>query len=131
VLDKQKQQDKTSRNATSATNTRSTIKTHQHGLFFNLPKAIEGYNRVLLVVDQELKIVKLIPYNKEATAEKTAILYMKYVYCNYRLPVLIVSDQDTQFDSKFWKALWKLIGMTLHMEVVRHPETDSQAEHTI
>jgi hypothetical protein len=38
-------------------------------------------------------MVKLILYNKEATVEKTAILYMKYVYCNYRLPVLIVQTK--------------------------------------
>jgi hypothetical protein len=99
--------------------------------FFNLPKAAGGYNKVLLIVDQKSKIVKLISYNKETTVEKTAILYIKYVYCNYRLPVSIVSDQNTQFDSEFWKMLWKLTETTLHMRVARHLETDDQAERTI
>jgi hypothetical protein len=69
--------------------------------FFNLPKAIGGYNGVLLVVDEESKIVKLISCNKEATTEKTAMLYMKYVYCNYGLPVSIISDQNIRFDLEF------------------------------
>jgi hypothetical protein len=46
-------------------------------------------------------MVKLILYNKEITIEKTTTLYMKYVYCNYRLLVSIVSSQDTQFNSNF------------------------------
>jgi hypothetical protein len=62
--------------------------------FFNLPKAAGGFKGILLVVDQESKMVKLILCNKGVTMEKTATLYMKYVYCNYELPVLIVSDQD-------------------------------------
>jgi hypothetical protein len=69
--------------------------------FFNLSKTIGGYDRVLLVVDRESKMVKLISCNKEATVEKTATLYMKYIYCNYGLLVSIVSDQDTQFDLEF------------------------------
>jgi hypothetical protein len=46
-------------------------------------------------------MVKLIPCNKGAIVKKTATLYIKYVYYNYELLVSIVSDQDTQFDSKF------------------------------
>jgi hypothetical protein len=63
--------------------------------FFDLPKTTGGYDRILLIVDQKSKIMKLISCNKETTAEKTATLYMKYVYYNYGLPVSIVSDQDT------------------------------------
>jgi hypothetical protein len=83
-----------------------------------------------LVVDQKSKIVKLISCNKETTAKKIATLYMKYIY-NYGLPVSIVSNQNTRFDSKFWKVLWKLTETTLHIEVARYPETDGQAEWTI
>jgi hypothetical protein len=86
---------------------------------------------VLLVVNWELKIVKLILYNKEATTEKTAMLYMKYIYCNYELLVSIVSDQDTQFNLEFWKVLWKLTETTLHIGAARHPKTDNQTEYTI
>jgi hypothetical protein len=71
--------------------------------FFNLPKAAGGYEDILLVVDRESKMVKLILCIKESPWRRQ--LYIKYVYCNYGLLVLIVSNQDTRFDFDFWKIL--------------------------
>jgi hypothetical protein len=70
--------------------------------FFDLPTAVRGYNRVLLVVDRMSKLVKLISLTKGAMGEKVAQLYLKYVYCNYGLPVSIMSNQDTRFTLDFW-----------------------------
>ena len=74
--------------------------------FFDLPAADSGYNRVLLVVDCFSKLVKLIPLTKDILASKVTQLYLKYIYCNYRLLISIVSNQDTHFDLEFWQALW-------------------------
>jgi hypothetical protein len=60
--------------------------------FFDLPTVKGGYNRVWLVVDHFLKMVKLIIVTKMITIEKTARLYMKHVYCNYKLLKTIISD---------------------------------------
>jgi hypothetical protein len=99
--------------------------------FFDLPTAEGGYNGVLLVVDRFSKLVKLIPLTKDISASKVAQLYLKYVYCNYGLPVSIVSDQDTHFDSEFWLALWRLVGTSVHMGAARHQQTDGQSERTV
>jgi hypothetical protein len=99
--------------------------------FFDLPTAQGGYNGVWLVVDCFSKMVKLIPLTNKITVEKAVKLYFQHVYCNYDLPETIVSDQDTQFNSNFWQALWKLTGTMLHMAVVRHQQTDEQLKRTI
>jgi hypothetical protein len=99
--------------------------------FFDLPTADGRYNGVLLVVDRFSKLVKLIPLTKDVSASKVAQLYLKYVYCNYGLPISIVSDQDTRFDSEFWLALWWLVSTSVHMGTARHPQTDRQSERTI
>jgi hypothetical protein len=99
--------------------------------FFDLPTAEEGYNGVWLVVDRFSKMVKLIALRNTITAEKAARLYMKHVFCNHGLPETIVSDQDTRFNSDFWKSLWRMTGTTLHLAAPRHQQTDGQSERTI
>jgi hypothetical protein len=96
--------------------------------FFNLPTVEDRYNRVWLVVDCFSKMVKLIPITKTLIVEKTTRLYMKHVYCNYRLSKTIILDQDMHFNSDFWQVLWKLTGTTLYMAAPRHQQTDGQSE---
>jgi len=49
-------------------------------------------------------------------------------YCENGLPFNIVSDCDKLFVSKFWKALHKLMGVSLKMSSAYHPETDRSSE---
>jgi hypothetical protein len=99
--------------------------------FFDLPVTEGGWNGVWLVVDRFSKLVKLIPVKKDMSVERLIRQYMIYVYCNYGLPVSIVSDQDPRFDADLWKGLWSIAGTTLHTEAAKHPQTDGQSERTI
>jgi hypothetical protein len=67
--------------------------------FFNLLVTEGGWNGVWLVVDRFSKLVKLILIKKDMSVERLICQYMIYVYCNYELPVSIVSDQDPRFDT--------------------------------
>ncbi|GJV70205.1 putative reverse transcriptase domain-containing protein [Tanacetum coccineum] len=48
-----------------------------------------------------------------------------------RVPVLIISDRDPRFASRFWRSLQKSLGTNLDMSTAYHPETDGQSERTI
>ena len=45
--------------------------------------------------------------------------------------MLIVSNQDLNFTSRFWPKLQKALGITLHFSTTFHPQTDSQSKKTI
>ncbi|GJS06966.1 putative reverse transcriptase domain-containing protein [Tanacetum coccineum] len=45
--------------------------------------------------------------------------------------VIIISDRDSRFTSRFWQSMQETLGTRLDMSTAYHPQTDSQSEHTI
>ena len=44
------------------------------------------------------------------------------------IPSVIISDRDPRFTGKFWKELWRLLGIDLRMGSGYHPESSGQVE---
>ncbi|GJX68477.1 reverse transcriptase domain-containing protein [Tanacetum coccineum] len=63
---------------------------------------------------------------KTDSMEKLMQLYLKEVMCRHGVPVLIISDRDSHFTSRFWKSLQKASGTNLDMSTAYHPQTDGQ-----
>ncbi|KAF1315199.1 reverse transcriptase, partial [Globisporangium splendens] len=95
---------------------------------FGLPRDKHGRNGILVFVDRFSKMVHLAPVSDKISAEKTAKVFVDVVFRLHRLPVEIVSDRDTRFTSKFWRALFGLLDTKLPMSTAAHPETDGQTE---
>ncbi|KAF1315778.1 reverse transcriptase, partial [Globisporangium splendens] len=87
-----------------------------------------GRNGILVFVDRFSKMVHLAPVSDKISAEKTAKVFVDVVFRLHGLPVEIVSDRDTRFTSKFWRALFGLLDTKLSMSTAAHPETDGQTE---
>nr|GEZ23828.1 putative reverse transcriptase domain-containing protein [Tanacetum cinerariifolium] len=47
------------------------------------------------------------------------------------MPVLVISDRDNLFTSRFWVSLQKALGTQLDLSTTYHPETDGQSKRTI
>jgi hypothetical protein len=60
-----------------------------------------------------------------------AELFVKEIVAKHGMPVSIVSDQDTQFKSRFWKKFHEAMGTRLNISKAYHPPTDGQSERTI
>ncbi|GJW58394.1 putative reverse transcriptase domain-containing protein [Tanacetum coccineum] len=47
------------------------------------------------------------------------------------VPILIISDRDSHFISRFWRSLQEALGTNLDTSIAYHPQTDGQSERTI
>jgi hypothetical protein len=72
-------------------------------------------NCILVVVDSFTKYAHFIPLRHPFTAASVAKLFLNNVYKLQGMPVSIVTDRDRIFNSKFWRELFSLAGVELHM----------------
>nr|GEX50226.1 reverse transcriptase domain-containing protein [Tanacetum cinerariifolium] len=96
-----------------------------------LPRTPSGYDTIWVIVDQMTKLAYFLPMKKTDSMEKLTQLYLKEIMCRHGVPILIISDRDSHFMSRFWKSLQKELGMNLDMSTAYHPQTDGQSERTI
>ncbi|WVZ53784.1 LOW QUALITY PROTEIN: hypothetical protein U9M48_004680 [Paspalum notatum var. saurae] len=92
-----------------------------------LPKS-HNANCILVVVDLFTKYSHFIPLLHPFTAHMVAKQFLNNVYKLHGLPAKIVSDRDRVFTSNFWKELFQLAGVALHMSTAYHPQSDGQTE---
>ena len=88
-----------------------------------------GHDFMLVVVDKFSKGAHLIACTQSVSASEVAQLVYDNVVRLHGFPECIISDRDTRFTSKFWRALWKLSGTQLAMSTSYHPQTDGQTEN--
>jgi transposase InsO family protein len=93
-----------------------------------LPRSKGKHDAIMVVTDRLTKMVVLIPTNKQLDAPGTAELFRQHVVSRFGLPSVIVSDRDSRFLSKFWRALFVSLGTKLSYSSAFHPQTDGQTE---
>nr|GEU82944.1 hypothetical protein [Tanacetum cinerariifolium] len=89
-----------------------------------LPRTPCGYDSIWVIVDRLTKSVHFLLMKKTDSIEKLAQLYLKEIVCRHGVPVLIISDRDNLFTSRFWETLQKALGTQLNLSTAYHPETD-------
>lgn len=77
------------------------------------------------------KLAHCIPVKVSYSAKDYAKLYVREIIRFQGVPLSIISNQCTQFTSKFWKSFQK--GLSTHVKLSKkfYPQIDGQAEHTI
>uniref|UniRef100_A0A803TTM2 Gypsy retrotransposon integrase-like protein 1 n=1 Tax=Anolis carolinensis TaxID=28377 RepID=A0A803TTM2_ANOCA len=95
----------------------------------DLPPSL-GFTTILVVVDLFTKLAHFIPCDGLPTAKETADLFLQHVFRLHGLPKSLVTDRGSQFTSRFWKALQKLLGIDSRLSSAHHPQTDGQTECT-
>jgi transposase InsO family protein len=76
-----------------------------------------GYNSILVIVDQLTKMSHLIPTNEIITAVGVAKLYLNNVFWLYGLPKEWTTDQGPQFASQVMREIHKLLGIKTSISI--------------
>jgi len=92
-----------------------------------LPLA-QGYNSILVVVDQLTKMVYFIPTTEKTSAEGLARLFRDNVWKIHGLLESIISDRGLQFAAGLMKELNEMLGIKSKLLTAFHPQTDRQTE---
>nr|GFA86456.1 putative reverse transcriptase domain-containing protein [Tanacetum cinerariifolium] len=66
-----------------------------------LPRTQTGYDLIWVIVDRLTKSAHFIPVNEKFKTKKLARIYLKEIVCKHGVPVLIISDRDPIFSSRF------------------------------
>ena len=96
-----------------------------------LPRTQRQHDAIWVIVDRLTKSGHFQQVNVEDSLEKLAKLYVDEIVRLHGVLVLIVSDQDPRFTSRFWPSLQAALGTHLHSKTTFHPQTDGQSERTI
>ena len=92
-----------------------------------LPLA-QGYNSILVVVDQLTKMVYFIPTTGRMSAEGLVRLFRDNVQKLHSLPESIILDRELQFVAGLMKELNRILGIESKISTAFYPQTDEQTE---
>ena len=70
-----------------------------------------------------------MPSTTHVITKGMARLFRDHVHKLHDLPKVILSNKNTMFTNRFWNALHGLLGTSLAMSTVCHPQTDGQTNH--
>jgi hypothetical protein len=96
-----------------------------------LPRVPSWQNAIWVIVDRLTKSAHFIPYKVNDSMQKMAKLYIWEIVKLHGVPILIVSDRDPRFTSKFWGRLQDTMETRLNFSTAYHPQTNGQSERTI
>ncbi|GJW96453.1 putative reverse transcriptase domain-containing protein [Tanacetum coccineum] len=90
-----------------------------------------GHDTIWVIVDRLTKSAHFLPMREDYKMERLARLYLNEIVARHGVPILIISDRDSRFTSRFWQSMQEALGTRLDMSTAYHPQTDGQSEHTI
>ncbi|GKA79751.1 putative reverse transcriptase domain-containing protein [Tanacetum coccineum] len=96
-----------------------------------LPRTSSGHDTIWVIVDRLTKSAHFLPMREDYKMERLARLYLNEIVARHGVPILIISDRDSRFTSRFWQSMQEALGTRLDMSMAYHPQTDGQSERTI
>jgi hypothetical protein len=85
-----------------------------------LSRTQSGYDSIWVIVDGLTKVAHFIPVKTTYSVPQLVELYMSRIVCLHGVPKKIVSDRETQFNSRFWERLHKTLDTQLCFSSAYH-----------
>ncbi|GJV70823.1 putative reverse transcriptase domain-containing protein [Tanacetum coccineum] len=109
-------------------NLRTLIMNEAHATkYFVLPRADKMYYDLRDLYwwpGMKKDIAMYVTVREDYKTENLARLYINEIVARHGVPVLIISDRDSYFTSRFWQSLQKALGIQLDLSTAYHPQTD-------
>lgn len=86
---------------------------------------------IWVVVDRLKKSVHFIPVRTDYSLERLVELYISKIVRLHGVPLLIISNWDPRFTSRFQSKLHEALGTKLNFSTTFHPQTHDQSERVI
>ncbi|GJX70780.1 putative reverse transcriptase domain-containing protein [Tanacetum coccineum] len=85
---------------------------------------IVGIDTICVIVTDLTKSAHFLPMREDYKMERLARLYLNEIVARHGVPILIISDRDSRFTSRFWQSMQEALGTRLDMSTAYHPQTD-------
>ncbi|GKA32922.1 zinc finger BED domain-containing protein RICESLEEPER 2-like protein, partial [Tanacetum coccineum] len=95
------------------------------------PRTSSGHDTIWVIVDRLTKSTHFLPIREDYKMDRLARLYLNEIVARHGMPILIISDRDSRFTSRFWQSLQEALGTRLDMSTTYHPQIDGQIKRTI
>ena len=102
--------------------------THISADFITKLPLVQGYDSILVMVDQFTKMAHFVPTTEKTMAEGLARLFRDNVWRLHELPESIILDRGPQFAAGLMRKLNEMLGIKTKLLVAFHPQTDGQTE---
>ncbi|GKF10883.1 putative reverse transcriptase domain-containing protein [Tanacetum coccineum] len=75
-----------------------------------LPRTSSGHDIIWVIVDRLTKSASFLPICEEYKMDRLARLYLNEIVARNGVPILTISDHDSQFTSRFWQSMQEALG---------------------
>jgi len=99
--------------------------------FAVMPTDKNGDDMCIIFVERLSKRAHLVSCKSTLDARGLALIFMRTIYAQHGLPDIVYSDRDSLITSKFWQALWLILGTKLRLTTARHQQADGQSERMV
>ncbi|GJZ19940.1 putative reverse transcriptase domain-containing protein [Tanacetum coccineum] len=93
-----------------------------------LPRTSSGHGIIWVIMDQLTKYAYFLPMREDYKMEMLARFYLNGIVARHGVPILIISDRNSRFTSRFWQSMQEALRTRLDMSTTYHPQTDGQSE---
>nr|GEZ10115.1 putative reverse transcriptase domain-containing protein [Tanacetum cinerariifolium] len=91
-----------------------------------LPRTSSGHDTIWVIIDQLTKSANFLPMRTDYKMDRLARLYLNEIGATHGVPILIISNRDSHFTSRFCQSMQEALGTRFDMSTSYHPQTDSQ-----
>ncbi|GJR81580.1 putative reverse transcriptase domain-containing protein [Tanacetum coccineum] len=89
------------------------------------------HDTIWVIVDRLTKSAHFLSMCEDYKMDRLARLYLNEIVGRHGVPILIISDRDSRFTSRFWQSMQEALRTCLDMSTAYHPQTDGLSKSTI